>query len=110
MSALGIVAVSASYLLAGFLVACRVASLLAWHWRTAHNSKWFGSYRLQQPSSEQWFGAGCVGLLCATVWPLMCGMYLLRGFLFAPPPDVVRERQQARIAELERELEIGGER
>lgn len=111
MSTLGIVALSAGYGLPALAVACRVASLLAWHWRSVLNSsRYYTRDHVAQPSGEQWFGGMLLGVLAAIVWPLVLAVYLGRSVLLAPPAGVVRERQQARIAELERELKIGGER
>ena len=110
MSGPGIVTLSVAYGLPALVVGCRITSLLAWNWRSVYNSKWFNRHtQLTAPSCDQWFGGACIGMLGALVWPLVLGVYLGRSVLFAPPPDVVRERQRARIAQLEHELGIAGE-
>ena len=58
------------------------------------------------PNGEQWFGAGCAALVAIVVWPLMLVLAL------TPFPIVGAERRaelanrEARIKELERELNL----
>lgn len=102
-----------AYALVGFIVACRVSSLLAWDWMSTSNRSWeyYGEsgkrYMKQHPTGEQWMGGGMLGLCAGAVWPGVLLAALFRGRLFAPPRDVQRARDKARIEELERELEIG---
>jgi hypothetical protein len=109
MSALAIVVLSLGYGMLGLTVGCRIASLLAWRWMADDNRRRAGhSYHasLLHPDGEQWFGAACLGLLSALVWPLVVLGAVFRGVLFSPPRDIRIEQQEKRIAELERELEI----
>lgn len=109
MSALAIVALSVGYALVAVVTACRIASVLAWDWHLQKQAR-FGDnpyMRAEKPDGDQWFGAGCLGIVAASIWPLTGTAYVARGRLFAPPAEVTAKRQRERIAELERELEIG---
>lgn len=110
MSALGIVLTSAAYGLAGLVCARLLAGHLAWTY--CRNSD--GDYDYTQhcylprtaPSGEQWFGAWCLGLAAALIWPLI-------GLLVCFPSERwsvgeerrhVQRAQRERIDELEKEL------
>lgn len=96
------------YALVGVLIGCRVASIQAWRMLRVNHQKYRSLYSRQtEPDGEQWTGAGMIGLMAASLWPLVLCAFLARGWLFAPPRDVQIKRQEERIAELERELEIG---
>lgn len=105
----------AIYALVGLVVGCRVDTLVAWHWLANYNKSWdrygIGASRYVKAvptTTDHWAGAGTLGAVCGAIWPVVVVAAALRGVLFAPPRDVQIKRQQDRIAELEKELEIHG--
>lgn len=105
---LWLMALAALYGIVAFATACRVTTLLAWHFVLTHNSKLPGNqyWEISIPGGEQWVGGAVLGLAAGLTWPLVAVVFTMRGWLFAPPRDVQIERQRQQIAALERELEI----
>jgi hypothetical protein len=92
------------YAAAWFVVACRIATHLAWYWRKTENARFY----LRRPAPEapdasQWLGGGFCGGLLAILWPLVVAAYAGRRVLFRPPPDVRVGRDRERVKQLEAE-------
>jgi hypothetical protein len=85
------------YAAAGFVVACRIATHLAWFWAKTGYSK------QKRPDGEQGFGAAGSAAMLAMFWPLVAIAYVGRRVLFRPPADIRAERDRERLKQLETE-------
>lgn len=93
------------YALGMLVVACRIATVLAWRSARRSASYYYGDHDYS-PTDNQWAVAIIDGFGAAILWPLVVMAWLGRRVLFAPPV-VERERiQKRRIAALELELEL----
>jgi hypothetical protein len=94
------------YGVVGFVVACRVATFVAWRFLRNAKVTYSSLYaNVRDPKADQWFGGAVFGLVGGAIWPLTAIAFAARSALFAPPPDVRAERNARRVEELTRENE-----
>jgi hypothetical protein len=96
----------AAALVAGRLVAGHFAYSMA----ANAERKWSAACRgnTGHPNGEQWFGAVVIAAVLATVWPLVLVAWRMPtgSIAIGAEARALKERQAARIAELERELNL----
>jgi hypothetical protein len=104
MSALAIVALSTAYGAVWFVTARLLAGHFAWWF---HENRDMYLYReKQKPTGDQWFGGGLIGLFVGLVWPLLPLLFLTRTWAVGAEQRARIRRQDDRIRELEKALEI----
>ena len=96
---------SLAYAVVALIAARMIAGHLAWRMFNVDRAKGYSSRCLESPTGDQWFGAWCLALCLAVVWPLVVVAMLAPWRMGAEREAQIAARER-RVGELERELGI----